>query len=148
VQCIESVCCVSWPCFVVGDFNAPAIDWSHLSVSSSGADIHLLHFATDNEFTQIVNSVTRKSSILDLVLTNEPNTVFDVVVGPPFRLSDQCSVNLTIALEPQLAAGMPCSEGANEHLEVKRYRWNDADYNGINSYLLNVDWSKHCSPVT
>jgi len=26
VQCIESVCCVSWPCFVVGDFNAPAID--------------------------------------------------------------------------------------------------------------------------
>ena len=42
VQCIESVCCVSWPCFVVGDFNAPTIDWSHLSVSSSGADIHVL----------------------------------------------------------------------------------------------------------
>ena len=73
---------------MVGDFNAPTIDWSHLSVSSSGADIHLLNFAIDNGLTQIVNSATRKSSILDLVLTNEPNTVFDVVVGPPFGLSD------------------------------------------------------------
>jgi len=121
---IESVCCVSWPCFVVGDFNAPAIDWSHLSVSSSGADIHVLNFVVDNGFTQIVNSATHKSSILDLVLTNEPNTVFDVVVGPPFGLSDHCSVNLTIiVLEPQLPTGMPCSEGANEYLaDVKRHR--------------------------
>ena len=94
MQCIESVCCVSWPCFVVGDFNAPAIDWSHLSVSSSGADIHLLNFAIDNGFTQIVNYATRKRSILDLVLTNEPNTVFDVVVGHPFGVSDHCSVSI------------------------------------------------------
>ena len=70
-------------------------------------------------------------------------TVFDIVVGPPFGLSDHCSVNLTIVLEPQLPTGTPCSEGANEHpVEVKWYRWSDADYNGINSYLLNIDWSQ------
>jgi len=38
---------------------------------------------------------------------------------------------------------MSRSEDVNEHpVEVKRYRWSDADYNGINSYLLNFDWSQ------
>ena len=26
VQCIDNLCCVSWPCFIAGHFNTPTID--------------------------------------------------------------------------------------------------------------------------
>jgi len=30
VQCLKHLACVSYPCFIVGDLNAPTIDWANL----------------------------------------------------------------------------------------------------------------------
>jgi len=81
VQCLEHLACISYPCFIAGDLDAPTIDWAILVENLENcSDIHLLDFAIDNGFTQMVQETTRHNSILDVVLTNEPNTTFDVFV--------------------------------------------------------------------
>jgi len=91
LQCVETLSCVSWPCFVMGDLNASAINWSNLTVSPNCPDSYVLYFAINNGFTQTVNKPTRKSNILDLVLTNEPNTVLGITIDSPFANSDHQS---------------------------------------------------------
>ena len=65
--------------------NAPTIDWANLVMLENCSDIHLLDFAIDNGFIQMVQETTRYNSILDVVLTNEPSTtlVVDVSVCAP-----------------------------------------------------------------
>lgn len=58
---------------ITGDFNTPAIDWRTLSVNGLNKVICdcLINMSISFDLTPIVNSVTRESSILDLVFINE-----------------------------------------------------------------------------
>jgi len=58
-----------------------------------------MNFAIDNGFIQMINVSTRNSNILDLVLTNEPNALFNIKVDAPIARSDHCCVNFSVALE-------------------------------------------------
>jgi len=72
---------------LMGDFNYPDIDWStgcgHTGNSQNFADC-----IEDSFLTQHVNEATRKGSILDLVITSEPNMIDDVSVLGTFGSSD------------------------------------------------------------
>jgi len=89
----------------------------------------------------LVNEATRNDNVLDILLVNEPNTVFDVHVGPPFGGSDHCCVNFTVVAESTLGSESPndtvtdCSQG------TKRYRWKDANYAALADYLSTYDWN-------
>jgi len=141
IGCIERLSCVRWPCYITGDFNAPSIDWPHLVTLHSCADECLMNFAIDNGFTQMVNVPTRNSNILDLVLTNEPNTLFDIKVDAPIGRSDHCCVNFSVMLELGVLHVPSNTELSADCQPAKRYRWNDGDYDGIASYLSTYDWS-------
>jgi hypothetical protein len=43
------------PCYIVGDFNCPNINWLDCAAPADNIQDKLLRFATDNGFTQIVN---------------------------------------------------------------------------------------------
>jgi len=86
------------------------------------SDIHLFDFAIDNGFTQMVQETTRHNSILDVVLTNEPNTTFDVSVYAPIGCH-HCSVNFTVVLELDSLCSAPNTAYSNCHITRKCYRW-------------------------
>ena len=67
---------------ILGDFNFPDIEWDDLSGKTSSESFRIM--INDCFLTQIVRQPTRGSSILDLVLSNDPS-IFDSVevIEPP-----------------------------------------------------------------
>jgi len=70
-----------------------------MTATYNRADKILLNFSVNNGFIQLVNEATRNDNILDILLVNEPNTVFDVQVDLPFGGSDHCCVIFTVVIE-------------------------------------------------
>jgi len=71
---------------VAGDFNYPDIDWSSKTAQASSTrrlNDEMIELTDDFSLTQLVNSPTRLSKTLDLVLTNAPDhcNTCDVVPG-------------------------------------------------------------------
>ena len=99
VQCLERLTGVTWPCYITGDFNAASVDWLNSMTTHHSGDKVIQDFTINNGFSQIVKYATRKCNILDIVLVNEPNTIFDVDVNAPFGCSDHCCVNFIIVIE-------------------------------------------------
>ena len=63
---------------IVGDFNAPDINWSTFSSSSHYSDC-LCSCLCSNNFVQLVTGPTHvHGNILDIVLTNVPNRLSNI----------------------------------------------------------------------
>ena len=62
---------------MIGDFNYGGIDWNSNTVSATAGKEcqQFLNNLEDNFFTQHVTAPTRGKSILDLILSNEPDLV-------------------------------------------------------------------------
>lgn len=96
---IDNLSSMLFPCFVIGDFNLPKIDWE--SYSSNGSISHdiFLQFCVNNGWTQHIQSSTHiKHNTLDLLLSNflGNKTLQSFSVNPP--LTTKCDHNL-IALK-------------------------------------------------
>ena len=83
----------------------------------------------------------KRVTFLDIVLVNEPNTVFTVDVNAPLGSSDHCRVDFTIVIELELSDGM-ADVSAKQLPMNKHYCWRDADYEGIANFLANYDWTQ------
>ena len=112
-----------------------------MTATHNPADKILLDFSVNNGFTQLVNDATRNDNVLDILLVNEPNTVFDVHVGPPFGGSDHYCVNFTVVVESTLLSEFPNDTVTNCSKGTKRYRWQDANYAALAEYLSTYDWN-------
>ena len=64
---------------LMGDFNYPDIDWS-VSCGHSPASQKFVDHIEDGFLTQHVKEATRKDSILDLVITSEPEMIDTVSI--------------------------------------------------------------------
>ena len=90
---------------MAGDFNLPDINWSDWSPTASNkkqVHVNFLNFLLDNSLSQFVNSITRpiSNSILDLLVTTNPNIIQNVEVLP--GISDHCIVLFDISAKPKL----------------------------------------------
>ena len=129
---------VSWPIFIVGDFNCPRISWGSFTAPSDGIEDLILDFTLQNGFSQLVNEPTRLENILDLILCNEPLLVTGLSVESPIGNSDHASVEFCVS-------NSSCSDyfASTHYIQdtVNRvYKWKDADYDSMRSYLSGVDW--------
>ena len=118
---------------VLGDFNAPDIEWSTLSASLTNSQAicnALFHL----NMTQLISEPTHvKGNILDLLITNIDNYISDILVNSP-------SINLASDHFPitfNLAATYSPPKTAVRFV----YDFTKADFNGLNNYLLDVDFS-------
>jgi len=118
---------VAWPVFVVGDLNCPVVNWQSYCAPSDGG------------FTQCVTLPTRGANVLDLVLVNEPLLLSSLSVLDPVGNSDHDSVQFCITVEPRSDA-MTDSGCTEKPVLTPHYIWKHADYEGISSYLSQVDW--------
>ena len=91
-------------CHFVGDFNLPNICWSTLT-GTSPFSISFCDFVYEMNLSQLVMDSTHvKGNILDLVLTNAENFIYDLFIADSLPLipSDHCTVSFKIkyALPP------------------------------------------------
>lgn len=94
------------PSLILGDFNLPDIEWftSPSPTFSLSVSRAIVEFCTQSQFTQLTNTPTRENTILDLVLTNTPGLVSDLVVIPPIGQSDHAGVSFSLAIEHSFPA--------------------------------------------
>jgi hypothetical protein len=123
---------------LVGDFNFPTIDWNNLQFSADRDRCSTLFsmFSKQFCFDQLVTEPTRihttgNSSLLDLILCNDPFIVSDIIVCEPFSTSDHCSINFSL-IYPSQSANLPTHDFRN---------FAEADWNAITVFLNNCDWA-------
>ena len=103
VQVLDSICRLgkSKNCLVVGDFNAPSINWNlfHCNLNAESFDSRLLELSLECGLFQHVLTPTRiipgqTCNILDLVLSSSQTDVSSLNIRAPLGKSDHCTLFL------------------------------------------------------
>ena len=93
-----------YPIVLLGEFNLPSINWSiTFPATSSPVANFMCDLVRDKYLLQMVVSPIRHQSLLDLVLTNQPDMVAGVKVIDNLPLTDHDAVqfNLNVVTSPQ-----------------------------------------------
>jgi len=115
---------------LMGDFNYPDINWEDLSASSVSGQM-FVDTLEDHFLVQHVKNNTRKDSLLDLVITNEPDMVDIVNVLGSFATSDHNLLHWTLNVKT--------SRFASQRMVLDYAK---ADYTTIKSELSKICWSE------
>ena len=119
---------------ITGDFNFPKINWQLLNLSK-GPEKLFIDSIQDLFLTQLVTRPTRhrlgqKSSLLDLVLTNDENFIIDIEHSAPLGLSDHDLLKIKLNI-PKL---LPKSK------DIPRYNFHKSIFTELREYISSVDW--------
>ena len=120
---------------LLGDFNAPAIDWKNWTCSATQSFAgKLLDFATNLALCQAVIRSTRvvrrqKPSVLDLIFHKYPNAVTSLKCLAPVGNSDHKLLRFSFALQVP-----DCPP------PVARRRYAKMDVEGLRAAAARVDW--------
>ena len=81
---------------LIGDFNVPSINWENDTATTNYGQ-NLLDCINDNYLEQLVTEPTRFRtgnipSLLDLIITSDPNIISDLKITDPFGKSDHVSL--------------------------------------------------------
>ena len=113
----------------MGDFNYREINWEVMQTSTSESRI-LLDIVQDNMWTQHVTKPTRLNSLLDLVITSNPDMVDEVEVVEHLGKSDHCILKWETTFLTMTEPVKP----------TRDYR--NANYKDMKDDLQKVDWDK------
>ena len=133
-NCIQQLFPAKGTAVLCGDLNFPNIDWNCdncLNINDFTCSGLFLTLFYSFALTQFVVSPTRNHNILDVIFSNDSNSVFNVCVKEPFSTSDHCSVEFNVLCE--IAA--PCSSHTFYY-----HNFNNANWPAIRSFLLNYDF--------
>ena len=140
-NCLDSLMPSSGSVILCGDMNFPAVNWSSPSCSMHSCSYTcsgiFINFVLKHGLTQLVDSPTHGSNIIDLVLTNDVNCILNTQVSAPFSTSDHNCVITNIILPNR-------SNNSYNHccsVTDMFYDFNNADWNSIRSYLASVDFN-------
>ena len=124
---------------VMGDFNFPEINWTSSTVNASGNTESAKFFESveDSFLSQHVQFPTRGLSVLDLVLTRDPDLVSNVQVMSNLGCSDHNMIAFSIHY-------------TGHHIDymVRRFDYQKGDYDGIKSTLEGMVWDEFMSGDT
>ena len=96
MNCLNLLCDVVYGLTICGDFNLPNMNWINrfdlIVMLAPTRNASCFICIVDNGMSQLVHEPTRLTHILDLLLVNDPLSVFDVNVSSPFSTSDHNSI--------------------------------------------------------
>ena len=119
------------PLVIVGDFNAPGVNWSSLS-GSSLFETSLCNLVFNLNLSQEVASPTHtKGNISDLVLTNNPSLISNVSISPQstsYFQSDHFIVSFSLCVPIP-----PSSKAVQKYMYVVDY--SKIDWEGLDISL-------------
>ena len=126
---------------IIGDFNYPDINWeSHLSNTNEEHPASQFLKLTDDCFlTQHVNKSTRHrhnqtSNCLDLIFTNDENSVQKLLYNDPLGSSDHLTLELQYIVEIE--------ESHNYGDKSERFSYDYGDYAKLRNILKVIEWEK------
>lgn len=124
---------------LMGDFNYPDIDWLNNTVADdANADCkEFFDCFNDCFLSQHIVRPTRNNSILDLVLTREPDLVSNTDVIENLGNSDHSMVTFSVLHQQSI------SENARLLRDYCK-----GDYQSIRNHLVDVDWDAFMSDDT
>lgn len=95
------------PNFIInGNFNTPDIIWEDLTVNnnpnySMQLNNTMLYFVHANFLTQLINTPTRNDSILDLVLSTNPDIIYDLEIHPGMNDHNAITYQVNLSVKRQ-----------------------------------------------
>lgn len=95
IEVLYELTSVHQPSVITGDLNLPEVDWVN-SVSASTIGNDILSLTVSANFQQLVNTPTRGPNILDILLTNNKNTISNFSVSPPLPGCDHKTILFNI----------------------------------------------------
>ena len=134
---LKHVC--SWSkaecCLIIGDFNAPHINWIELTAPGGGFDSVLLSSIIQCALVQCIVKPTHidlehNPSLIDLVLTHHCEDIVDIQHLPPLVNSDQVELSFKFRIHGIEFASAPPRPNI----------WR-ANIPAIRDYAISVDWS-------
>ena len=128
---------------LMGDYNLPAISWDTINIQSymsadanKCADI-LLNFMAVNFMSQCINHPTRGQNTLDLLITNNTNSIIHTTAEDT-PLSDHDIVFITADLKTHQHNANPESNIPSH--SFRNLKLHDANYEQIDNHLSEIDW--------
>nr|CAD2196960.1 unnamed protein product [Meloidogyne enterolobii] len=125
ISILTDLLSVSYPIIITGDFNLPSINW----LADNDSNNIFKEFVKNADLHQLITFSTRSKNILDLLITNNPGLIDDILSLPPMSSSDHSSFSFSVTFK-------------NEPSELY-YRLNylKGDYNSLNYAVANTDWN-------
>ena len=121
---------------LMGDFNYPDIDWEHNCVNNqSSISNKFLNCIHKNYLYQHITQPThyrceQNPTVIDLIVTNEPNLIRDLKYFPPFGKSHH--VALYFVLDVNINYSMK---------STSKYLYNKGDYDKLRKHFADRDWN-------
>ena len=127
---------------VFGDFNHPHIDWEFNSCNKyeNHPDSLFLFEMLKIRTNQLINKTTHhkplcKPSLIDLIITKEPDLVTNIKHNPPIGNSHHDTITAVINTDFVLK-----TEKNNKNNKILKPNFEKADFNAINTFLSNFEW--------
>jgi hypothetical protein len=133
-KAIDCLCISDASVILCGDFNLPQINWSSQDTSNV-SDLLSSSFVDciqENALVQYVVEATRGNNILDLVFSNDPFLMHDVIVGVPLSTSDHNTVDFKLNF---------CNAIFLNNTDKVFTDFSAVDWDSFNEYLCNINWS-------
>jgi hypothetical protein len=124
---------------IMGDLNHSDIVWSNAGGTFKGAgrasSVEFLETINNNYLSQYVLDPTFGNKILDLVISNKDNNIFNVNVGPPLSCSNKNALHSTLFWD--------LSIGNNRVSSAKRgkFDYSRANFEDLNNAFAKLDWN-------
>ena len=117
---------------LMGDCNYRYLSWppllhDHCNLVEASQFYHCIE---DNFFTQHVDFCTRRDAILDLVITDEPNMVYNMLDLGPFLGSDHNALSWQLEINTQV-----------ESPRRRIFDYNKGDIAALKCELNKIDWN-------
>ena len=140
--CLDELLHVNYSAIILGDFNFPLISWDKVVLAPESREYAFYECCMNNGLSQLINQPTyiNSSNILDLLLTNDPESIYDVSVSEPFSTSDYA---ITIMYEMHF-------QTSRTNRLSKSVDYKNSKYDVLNQYPLAVDWNEffYCTVVS
>jgi hypothetical protein len=124
---------------VMGDLNHSDILWSNAGGTFKGTgrpqSIEFLDTLNNNYLSQFVLEPTFGNKVLDLVISNKDNNIFNVNVGPPLSCSNKNVLHSTLFWDMSI--------GNHSVSSAKRgkFDFRRANFDSLNNAFAKLDWN-------
>ena len=133
IDCLATYESPRYTNIIVGDLNLPNINWTTLTCPSDNFHRPFLSFLIESSYIQLIDFPTCGNNILDLVLTNNANTISSITSDVPCGASDHMMIIFQVIIANDSHHNVvtdPCYT----------HNWDLADYDAIALYLSGVNW--------
>jgi len=135
---------------IMGDFNYPDVNWAALG-TYEGASQETNLFVDclmDNFFTQHVDQPTRGDTILDLVITAEPDVISEIAILDCLESSDHNMLTWSCQFnKKRVPSGRTKLNFRKANLKELRKGLRDTDWNCLLKGSIDESWNKFRSRI-